>query len=121
MCRRLARRWRINAFFVTLLDELRFREGLEFVMLGVACFGGFGRRDAEQFAFVAVDADDGGDELVQLGAGDLAELGVVVGVVGSGDEEASEGETQHGQVDLLMLADGLDVVRAVAGIAEAIG
>lgn len=96
---------RFNSFPAAEVNEFGEGEGLEvveFILVGVL-YGGWGF-DAEGFAFIVVNADDGGDEVAEFGAGEVRQgraQGVVYGVFGR--HEFSEGEPQHGQVDVLMV------------------
>ena len=81
--------------------------------------------DAHEVPFIAVEADDAGDELVELGTGEFPQPGsklvAIVGFLRRSGQNVSEGEAQHGQVDLLMLPRFLDGFVRGGGIVVVIG
>jgi len=114
--RSLAWIWRANAF--TTAEVEKFSKGERFESSQFGLFVGLvwvWRLKAESFTFVGVDSCDGGDEVAEFGCGEEAD-----GVIGIlfievilcifGENEFSEGETQHGQINLLFVSDAIDVV-----------
>jgi len=97
------------------------------VVIGVIIFfGGLRGLEAEQIPLVVVETDNGGDELVEFRTGHVSqrrlELGCsFVGVILAFEQDVSKGESQHGQVDLLMLPNLFKVLGERRGIGACIG
>ena len=92
---------RHNSFLAAEVDEFGESESFKFVdFIFIFILNGDGRFDAEGFTFGVVESGDGGDEVAEFGAGEVAKFAFERVVQGSiGGDEFSEGEPQHGQVE----------------------